>query len=122
MASSPSLREYRDEMDAMIQLDGDPDRFAAPDIDSFARYLDLNEAFHSEIVTLAKSSTLRRALDRVTAVPFASPSALLYAHSKLPRAPQGFAISHEHHRAYRRGHRAKARHSRPKPWRANMPA
>jgi GntR family transcriptional regulator of vanillate catabolism len=108
------LRQYRDQMDAMIQLNGDPDSFVEPDIDSFARYLDLNEAFHSEIVTLAKSSMLRRALDDVTSVPFASPSALLYAHSKLPRAPQGFAISHEHHRAIveaieqRQGTRAEA--------------
>jgi GntR family transcriptional regulator of vanillate catabolism len=108
------LREYRDEMDAMVQLDGDPDRFAPPDIDSYARYLDLNEVFHSEIVKLAKSPMLRRALDQVTAVPFASPSALLYVRSKLPRAPQGFAISHEHHRAIveaieqRQGTRAEA--------------
>jgi GntR family transcriptional regulator, vanillate catabolism transcriptional regulator len=93
------LREYRNEMDAMIRKDGEPDTFAEPDIDSFARYLDLNEAFHSEIVTLAKSPMLRRALDRVTSVPFASPSAMLYARSKLPRAPQVYAISHEHHRA-----------------------
>ncbi len=91
------LREYRDEMDAMIGINGD--KFAEPDIDSFARYLDLNEAFHSEIVKLAKSSMLRRALDRVNAVPFASPSALVYVRAKLPRAPQMFAISHEHHRS-----------------------
>jgi GntR family transcriptional regulator, vanillate catabolism transcriptional regulator len=108
------LRECRDEMDAMIRLNGDPEKFTEPDIDSFARYLDLNEAFHSEIVTLAKSSMLRRALDDVTSVPFASPSSLLYARSKLPRAPQMFAISHEHHRAIveaieqRQGTRAEA--------------
>src|SRR5579862_6592233 len=82
-----SLREYRDEMDAMVQMDGDPDRFAEPDIDSFARYLDLNEAFHSEIVTLSKSSMIRRTLAQVNSVPFASPSALLYVRAKLPRAP-----------------------------------
>lgn len=93
------LREYRDEMDGMIQGDGGPETFAEPDIDSFARYLDLNEAFHSEIVTLSKSPMLRRALERVTSVPFASPSAMLYARSRLPRAPQVYAISHEHHRA-----------------------
>ncbi len=50
-------------------MDGDPDKFAEPDIDSFARYLDLNEAFHSEIVTLSKSSMLRRALEQVNSVP-----------------------------------------------------
>jgi GntR family transcriptional regulator of vanillate catabolism len=93
------LRTYRDEMDALVAAEGEPDAFAEPDIDSFARYLDLNEAFHSEIVTLSKSPMLRRALSQVNSVPFASPSALLYARSKLPRAPQLFAISHEHHRA-----------------------
>jgi len=108
------LREYRDEMDAMILQNDDPDKFAEPDIDSYARYLDLNEAFHSEIVTLAKSSMLRRTLQQVTSVPFASPSALLYVRSKLPRAPHMYAVSHEHHRSIveaieqRQGTRAEA--------------
>lgn len=108
------LRELRDEMDAMIGLNGDLESFIGPDIDAFARYLDLNEAFHSEIVTLAKSPMLRRQLAQVNSVPFASPSALLYVKAKLPRAPQGFAISHEQHRAiveaieHRQGTRAEA--------------
>ncbi len=108
------LREYRDELDAMIQDHDDPDKFSKPDIDSYARYLDINEAFHSEIVTLAKSPMLKRALQQVTSVPFTSPSALVYARRKLPRAPQMFAVSHEHHRAivdaieHRQGARAEA--------------
>lgn len=108
------LREYRDEMDAMVRQEDDPDAFAQPDIDSFARYLDLNEVFHSEIVTLSKSSMLRRALAQVNSVPFASPSALVYVRIRLPRAPQMFAVSHEHHRAivdaieHRQGARAEA--------------
>jgi GntR family transcriptional regulator of vanillate catabolism len=109
-----SLREYRDEMDAMVQMDGDPDRYTEPDIDSFARYLDLNEAFHSEIVTLSKSPMIRRALMQVNSVPFASPSALLYVRAKLPRAPHMFAVAHDHHRCiveaieHRQGARAEA--------------
>ncbi len=109
-----SLREFRDEMDEMVQMDGDPDRYSEPDIDSFARYLDLNEAFHSEIVTLSKSSMIRRALMQVNSVPFASPSALLYVRAKLPRAPHMFAVSHDHHRCiveaieHRQGARAEA--------------
>ena len=108
------LRRYRDEMDAMVEMDGDPDRFREPDIDSFARYLDLNEAFHSEIVTLSKSSMLRRTLGQINSVPFASPSALLYVRTKLPRAPHMFAVSHDHHRCiveaieHRQGTRAEA--------------
>jgi GntR family transcriptional regulator of vanillate catabolism len=108
------LRRYRDEMDAMIRFGDELYKIAEPDIDSFARYLDMNEAFHSEVVTLAKSSMLRRALDQVTSVPFASPSALVYVRTKLTRAPQMFAISHEQHRAiaeaieHRQGARAEA--------------
>jgi GntR family transcriptional regulator, vanillate catabolism transcriptional regulator len=108
------LRDYRDQMDAMVQIDGDPDRFTEPDIDSFARYLDLNEAFHSEIVTLSKSAMIRRALVQVNSVPFASPSALLYVRAKLRRAPHMFAVSHDHHRCiveaieHRQGARAEA--------------
>jgi GntR family transcriptional regulator of vanillate catabolism len=39
---------------------------------------------------------------------------MLYVRAKLPRAPQGFAVSHEHHRAiveaiaHRQGSRAEA--------------
>lgn len=108
------LREHRDEMDAMIHVEGDPDTLTAPDIDSYARYLDLNEAFHSEIVQLAKNPMLRRTLAQVTSVPFASPNAMVYVRSKLPRAAQVLAIAHEHHRSiveaieHREGARAEA--------------
>jgi GntR family transcriptional regulator, vanillate catabolism transcriptional regulator len=70
-----------------------------PTIDSFARYLDLNESFHSTVVHLAKSSMLRRTLDRVQSLPFASPSATVFARLKLPQAKELLAIAHEHHSA-----------------------
>jgi GntR family transcriptional regulator of vanillate catabolism len=71
----------------------------APTIDSFARYLDLNESFHSTLVDLAKSPMLRRTLDRVLSLPFASPSATVFARIKLPEAKELLAIAHEHHNA-----------------------
>jgi len=71
----------------------------APTIDSFARYLDLNESFHSTLVGLAKSSMLRRTLDRVLSLPFASPSATVFARIRLPEAKELLAIAHEHHNA-----------------------
>jgi len=70
-----------------------------PTIDSFARYLDLNESFHSALVDLAKSPMLRRTLDRVLSLPFASPSATVFARLKLPEAKELLAIAHEHHNA-----------------------
>jgi GntR family transcriptional regulator of vanillate catabolism len=83
------LRCYRDEMDALSH----------PTIDSFARYLDLNEAFHSAVVDLAKSPILRRTLERVTSLPFASPSALVFVRSKLPKAEEMFMLGREQHRS-----------------------
>lgn len=98
------LRCYRDEMDALSH----------PTIDSFARYLDLNEAFHRAVVDLAKSPILRRTLERVTSLPFASPSALVFVRSKLPKAEEMFMLGREQHRGIveaiesRQGTRAEA--------------
>src|SRR5262249_33574511 len=60
------LNHYRKEMEAY----GGP----VSNIDSYARYLDLNDSFHAEIVKLAKSTMLRRTLDNVMTLPFAQPS------------------------------------------------
>jgi GntR family transcriptional regulator of vanillate catabolism len=84
-----TLRRYRDEMDAMKK--------PAATEDSFSRYLDMNENFHSEIVRLAKSDMLQWTLDRVISLPFASPSALLFARSKLPGAAEMQIIGQEQH-------------------------
>jgi len=66
--------------------------------DSFAQYMDMNEAFHSAIVDLAKSAMLRRHLDQVNSLPFASPSAMVFPTSILPRSDETLAIALEHHR------------------------
>jgi GntR family transcriptional regulator of vanillate catabolism len=85
-----TLRRYQDEMDAIKK--------PALDEDSFSRYLDLNETFHSEIVRLAKNEMLKWTLDRVISLPFASPSALLFARSKVPGAGEIHTIGqHQHH-------------------------
>src|SRR2546422_457987 len=48
-----TLRKCQDEIDLM----------SPPTMDSFVRYLDLNELFHATIVELAKSPILARTLD-----------------------------------------------------------
>lgn len=83
-------------------------------IDSFARYLDLNDAFHAAVIRLAKSPMLQRSLDQVLTLPFAQPSAVVFARAKLPQAAEMFAIGQEHHRVIldaieqRQGARAEA--------------
>jgi GntR family transcriptional regulator of vanillate catabolism len=83
------IREYQRQMDV----------FARNTMDDFARYMDLNEAFHNELITLAKSSMLERSLRHLTSLPFASPSAMVFARSKLPRAAELLTIGQEQHHA-----------------------
>jgi GntR family transcriptional regulator, vanillate catabolism transcriptional regulator len=80
------LRHCMDEMNAYLG--------PVSSIDSFARYLDLNDGFHAAVIRLAKSPMLERSLDQVLTLPF--------------------AIGQEHHRVildaieHRQGARAEA--------------
>jgi GntR family transcriptional regulator of vanillate catabolism len=61
--------------------------------------MDRNEAFHAEIVKLAKSPMLRRLLEQVCSLPFASPSAMVFPTSVLVASEETFLIAREQHRA-----------------------
>jgi len=106
--------ESAKELSLIRTYSAEMDDFVPPNEDSFPRYLDLNEAFHAAVVDLAKSSMLRRALDRVFVLPFASPSALVFARLRLPRAAEIITIGQEHHHSiveaieHRQGTRAEA--------------
>ena len=67
--------------------------------DSFAHYMDMNESFHATVLALAKSVMLRRTLEQAKSLPFASPSAMVFPTSVLPRSDETLAIAQEHHRA-----------------------
>jgi GntR family transcriptional regulator of vanillate catabolism len=90
--SSPSeldiLRGYCARMERLERLT----------IDSFPDYMDMNEGFHAALVDLAKSAMLRRSLEQVNLLPFASPSAMVFPTSTLPRSNEMLAIANEHHR------------------------
>ena len=88
-----ALRALQKELETVMP----PAPTPTPTIDSFARYLDLNESFHSALIDLAKSPMLRRTLDRVLSLPFASPSATVFARLKLPEAKELLTIAHDHH-------------------------
>ncbi len=83
------LRRCRDEIDAYLP----------PTIDTFARYLDLNDEFHAALIDLAKSPMLRRSIDRILCLPFAGPSATVFARAKLPKAAEMLAIGNAQHHA-----------------------
>jgi len=67
--------------------------------DSLARYIVLNAAFHAQVVDLAKSQMVRRAIDRAVALPFASPNAFLIGHALKKEGREIVTLSQVHHRA-----------------------
>ncbi len=66
---------------------------------SFMEYLDINEQFHTELRRLAKSPVLLRTMDAVLTLPFAGPSALVFAQIEPTHAARVATIALEHHRA-----------------------
>jgi GntR family transcriptional regulator of vanillate catabolism len=88
-AELEQVRLYAREMASMERLT----------VDSFAHYMDANEAFHAAVLDLAKSAMLRRMLELTKSLPFASPSAMVFPTSLLPKSDETLAIAQEHHRA-----------------------
>lgn len=79
-----------------------------------SRYVELNAQFHGILLELAGSQSLARQLDRVSALPFASPSALVPAQSRSPESRHILTIAQDQHRCVlaaierREGSRAEA--------------
>ena len=67
-------------------------------IELLADYIRLNERFHSEIVRLAQSDVIGRMIQKVMALPFASPSAFVAVQAKMPISRDILALSQAHHR------------------------
>jgi GntR family transcriptional regulator of vanillate catabolism len=75
---------------------------AAPmEIDDFLDYVAKNLAYHHELWKMAKSPTLEREIDRVCALPFAEPGALVFGGSADAQQYHAHkaAIAIEHHAA-----------------------
>src|SRR5688572_16347473 len=102
------------ELDPLRRLAKEMEELERLTIDSFARYMDTNESFHAAVVDLAKSPTLRRAMQQAVSLPFASPSAMVFPTSGLANADETLAIAKDHHRgiieaiAKRQGTRAES--------------
>ena len=82
--------------------------------DRFVRYIEINEAFHAGLWRLAKSTMLRRSIERIVALPFAAPGALVFSWPASDEGNTEALIAIEHHRAlvesieHREGGRAEA--------------
>ena len=64
----------------------------------FERYVELNAAFHETLWGLA-SNTIRREIERVTSLPFASPSAFLDKQADVPAFRRSLYGAQAQHRA-----------------------
>lgn len=62
-------------------------------------YANLNTQFHSLLAQMAQSSVLIREIDRITALPFASPSAFLDDQSRQTELVKTLAAAQEQHRS-----------------------
>lgn len=75
------------------------DEILKSDFEHFAdQYIDLNEAFHSALLDLAGNQVLRRSVEQVNRLPFASPSSLILLNKNLPASMEIIPFAQEHHR------------------------
>jgi GntR family transcriptional regulator of vanillate catabolism len=85
------LKECLADLDQLVRQD-------PISIESFSAYVTMNARFHALLTDLAGSAPVIRQIDRVAAMPFASPSAFLMAQSALPEAHNILLFAQEHHR------------------------
>ena len=67
-------------------------------VDHISRYVELNAEFHSLVVALSGSQALARQLEKASALPFASPSALVQVQSASPEAHYILTVAQDQHR------------------------
>ena len=100
------LRTHLDTLDAALAADGEAKLIAA--------YVEHNAAFHAVLCELCASAPLIKQIERVNALPFASPSALVALNSDPLGARHVFTIAQHQHRSLleaierRQGTRAEA--------------
>ncbi|RYC13935.1 GntR family transcriptional regulator [Ciceribacter ferrooxidans] len=86
-----AIRDVVEQLDAV--LGGGPE---ALDI---SRYESLNGRFHALLSELAGSEVMRRELDRITSLPFASPNAFVNTDVDVPAFYRSLVVAQAQHRA-----------------------
>jgi GntR family transcriptional regulator of vanillate catabolism len=65
---------------------------------AFGRYVELNRRFHALLSELAGSAVIARELERVTNLPFASPSAFVLVQANSERSRDMLVVAQDQHR------------------------
>lgn len=86
------IRLGLDRIDAVVEQ-------ATTSLAAFSAYVDLNAAFHRQVIALAGSGTLERQIERVMTLPFASPSAFVMAQADMPGAGTVLIVAQDQHRS-----------------------
>ena len=68
------------------------------DEDSFSKYIDLNARFHDVLVDMADSQFLKKELDRIYKLPFASPSGFVGVQSDSAFSRDLLVVAQDHHK------------------------
>ena len=71
----------------------------APSNIDFARYVELNAAFHTWLSRAASSVIIERELERISKLPLASPSAFLEGQEQIPAFRKSLTFAKRQHRA-----------------------
>lgn len=74
-------------------------RRSMPGVDLIRQYMLINARFHTTLLKLAKSTMLTRSMERVLALPFASPNAFVFAEAESEERREILLISNSHHAA-----------------------
>lgn len=85
------------ELDVLRRRQHDMDALGEPTSDTLPRYLELNDHFHEEVLRLAKSDTVKRALERLLSIPLVSRHALVSLQTRFPEASDIFVIGRDQH-------------------------
>jgi GntR family transcriptional regulator of vanillate catabolism len=94
--------EAKSEMAGMFECLAEIDRVlsAGPvNVETVVAYIPRNERFHELMLQLAKSSMLRRSLEQVLALPFASPNAFVASELNSGEWNEALLVSQWQHRA-----------------------
>lgn len=73
------------------------DRVFADQAIDMEAYSSLNTEFHNQLAQMSQSATLQRELARITALPFASPSAFLEDHDRIETLQRTLISAQAHH-------------------------
>jgi GntR family transcriptional regulator, vanillate catabolism transcriptional regulator len=101
MAARLAAQRYGDpgELSRLRSYCAEMEGLGVEDVSGFVRFLEVNQAFHAELWRLARSPTLLRSIEAITALPFAAPGALVYGEAEEAAAQRIHSIAVEHHRS-----------------------